>query len=69
MRSAHRLPDDEIAYVNAQNNCCGSPYPLAVTETGHQLCAGCGDGYFDCDCAACESERALSEDDDRASER
>lgn len=69
MRSAHRLHDEIDTFVNALNLCCGTPYPLAVTETGHRICAGCGDDYSDCECAECENERALSEDDDRASER
>jgi hypothetical protein len=43
------LPDG-TTYWNVHNECCGGPYPVALTPDGHRICAGCGDTMPGCDC-------------------
>lgn len=56
------LPDDTVINKNI-SSCCGAPYPTATTPEGIEVCMGCGQ-HMNCDCAACENERALDDDAD-----
>jgi hypothetical protein len=57
------LPDG-TTFWNVHNECCGGPYPVALTPDGHRICAGCGDTMPGCDCRECSNERALDQDAD-----
>lgn len=51
---------DDTEFANVRNNCCGSPYPIAVLPSGAEFCTGCLHDVA----PTVEAERALDEDAD-----